>query len=111
MNRWTPNQIVCICCRDSNLYGEIIQVISDRAALWVRPLWLQLGDNRDTIDVRGGADVILPMELFRPALDTEILPFLSQIIKTNADTPAPHHLQNFVSNICQNYPEHFRTHL
>jgi hypothetical protein len=48
------------------------------------------------------------MELFRPALDTEVLPLFAQIIKNNAANPAPNHLQDFVSKICQNYPEYFR---
>jgi len=37
MNTFTPHQIVSLFCKNRTLYGEVIQVIESRSALWVRP--------------------------------------------------------------------------
>ncbi|MEG3438764.1 hypothetical protein V0288_16675 [Pannus brasiliensis CCIBt3594] len=108
MSSFYPNQIVCLSCQDSALYAEVIQVIADRASIWARPLLLISGDNGDSIDVRDGSDLILPIDLFRPALDTEVLPIFSRVIKNNPSPPPPHYLQNFVRQVCKNYPEYFQ---
>lgn len=52
MNTFTPHQIVSLFCKNRTLYGEVIQVIESRSALWVRPLWLIIADNFEAIDVR-----------------------------------------------------------
>ncbi|TRV12710.1 MAG: hypothetical protein EWV41_03590 [Microcystis wesenbergii Mw_MB_S_20031200_S109] len=108
MNRFKSNQIVSLSCQNSQLYGEVIQVIESRSALWVRPLWLIVSDNFETIDVREGSDLILPMDLFKPALDTEVLPLFSQVVKDNYITNISYPLQEFVQKVCQNYPEYFQ---
>ena len=107
MNTFTPHQIVSLFCKNRTLYGEVIQVIESRSALWVRPLWLIVSDSFETIDVREGSDLILPMDLFKPALDTEVLPLFSQVIKDNYITNISYPLQEFVRKVCQNYPEYF----
>ncbi|MFN9259867.1 hypothetical protein [Microcystis sp.] len=111
MNRFTSNQIVSLFCKNRTLYGEVIQVIESRSALWVRPLWLIVADNFETIDVREGSDLILPMDLFNPALDTEVLPLFSQVIKDNYITNISYPLQEFVQQVCQSYPEYFQKNL
>jgi hypothetical protein len=109
MSSFSPHQIVCLSCLDSKLYAEVIQIIVDRSSIWVRPLLFLSGENEDPIDTRDGSDIILPIALFRPALDTEVLPIFSQIVKNNPSPPSPHHLQNFIRQICQAYPEYFWT--
>jgi hypothetical protein len=89
MTLFTPNQIVSLSCQNISLYGEVIQVISTRSSLWVRPLWLILANN-----------------LFRPALDTEVIPLFSKIIKN--PSPSTDYLQDFVRKICHNYPVYFQ---
>lgn len=111
MNTFTPHQIVSLFCKNRTLYGEVIQVIESRSALWVRPLWLIVDDNFETIDVREGSDLILPMDLFKPALDTEVLPLVSQVIKDSYINHISYPLQDFVQKICQNYPEYFQKNL
>lgn len=111
MNRFTSNQIVSLSCENSRLYGEVIQVVESRSALWVRPLWLIIADNFETIDVREGSDLILPMDLFQPALDIEVLPLFSQVNKNNYITNISYPLQDFVQKVCQNYPEYFQKNL
>jgi hypothetical protein len=106
MTLFTPNQIVSLSCQNISLYGEVIQVISTRSSLWVRPLWLILANNLDIIDVREGSDLILPIDLFRPALDTEVIPLFSKIIKN--PSPSTDYLQDFVRKICHNYPVYFQ---
>jgi hypothetical protein len=95
-------------CGGNTLYAEVIQVIPDRPSLWARPLLLSFGENGDSINVRDGSDLILPIDLFRPALDTEVVPIFSRFIKNNPSPPSPHYLQNFVTQVCQNYPEYFQ---
>lgn len=75
MSPFYPNQIVCLPCQNHFLYSEVIQVIPERQSLWVRPLWLVFGNNLSSIDVHGSSDLILPIDLFRLALDTEVIPF------------------------------------
>ncbi|MFN7254694.1 MAG: hypothetical protein ACK5U2_06055, partial [Microcystis sp.] len=97
--------------QNSQLYGEVIQVIESRSALWVRPLWLIVADNFETSDVRKGSDLILPTDLFKPALDTEVLPLFSQVIKDNYIANISYPLQEFVQKVCQSYPEYFQKNL
>jgi hypothetical protein len=104
MNTFTPHQIVSLFCKNRTLYGEVIQVIESRSALWLRPLWLIVADNFETIDVREGSDLILPMDLFNPALDTEV-------IKDNYIANISYPLQEFVQQVCQSYPEYFQKNL
>jgi hypothetical protein len=111
MSGFTPNQIVSLSCGDRTLYGEVIQVIESRSSLWVRPFWLIIADNSETIDVRESSDLILPMNLFSPALDTEVLPLFSQVIKNNYSHTFSYPLQDFVEQICQDNPEYFQKNL
>jgi hypothetical protein len=53
-------------------------------------------------------DLILPMDLFNPALDTEVLPLFSHALKDDYITNISYPLQDFVQKFCQNYPEYFQ---
>ena len=84
------NQIVCLEHENSFLYAEVIQVIEARKTCWVRP-WIlkvlslknnnfsEVDDNPTIFDLRESADLVLPISLFRLALDTEVIPLLSEL--------------------------------
>lgn len=77
-----PAQIVCLEQNNTYLYSEVIQVIVKRQLCWVRPLML-FGDSEEIIDLRLGADLLLPISLFRLAMDTEVIPLIVRL-DTNA---------------------------
>ncbi len=89
-------QIVCLEHGDQIFYGEVIQVVESRQLCWVRPLALApiptpenyFGGKAPWIDLRQTADVVYPLCLFRPALDTEVLPLLSQLLASTPDGSA-----------------------
>jgi hypothetical protein len=93
-----PRQIVCLQHQNQCLYGELIQFIAKRQLYWVRPLLLAIAPQdfehlfnwsevEECFDARDGSDLILPTSLFRLALDTEVIPLLTQLhlADTNAN--------------------------
>jgi hypothetical protein len=88
-------QIVCLEHQHICLYGEVIQVIHQRKLCWVRPLIIAIATYNDRynylsefsnieefeefIDVRDTSDLLWPIDLFRLALDTEVIPVLSKL--------------------------------
>lgn len=83
MEQFYPSQIVCLEHQNYSLYSQVIQVILQRESCWVRPLLLvsHSDDIQDVFDVRCVSDLIFPFSFFRPALDTEVIPLLSQFSK------------------------------
>jgi hypothetical protein len=83
IDEFQPSQIVCLEHQNIYLYSEVIQVISDRQLCWVRPLVLAIiRDSLTTekiLDLRFTSDLLWPINLFRPALDTEVIPLLSEL--------------------------------
>ena len=116
-----PCQIVCLEHEDFRLYGEVIQIVQERQVCWVRPLGLIVltADPADSLtwqerftagafvlhDLREGADLLWPASLFRPALDTEVMPILMQLynaeIQTKPDRTARQKLNSFVQEVWQ----------
>ncbi|WP_144053311.1 hypothetical protein [Xenococcus sp. PCC 7305] len=78
-----PNQIVCLGFQDKCLYGEVIQTIEQRQTCWVRPI-LMVQQEDLVWDLRSSSDLILPLCLFRPCFDTEILPLFTQLNQLNS---------------------------
>ena len=86
-----PCQIVCLQHESGCLYAEVVQIIESRRLCWVRPLMLMLqpvetltwGDTfwerSDCYDLRQDSDLLLPITLFRAALDSEVLPWLADL--------------------------------
>ncbi|MDY6802737.1 MAG: hypothetical protein SXA11_02885 [Cyanobacteriota bacterium] len=117
-SNFQSHQIVCLEHENSFLYAEVIQVIEARKTCWVRPLMFKIlsyGDNKlsdfpesQTIfDLRESSDLVLPISLFRVALDTEVIPLLSEL-----DAPknqerdlriARRELREFVQQVWQAY--------
>ena len=76
-----PLQIVCLEHPTTCLYAEVIQVVESRQVCWVRPLLLvqHSTGEQSVIDLRSTVDLLWSLASFRPALDTEILPFSTSI--------------------------------
>ena len=82
-----PRQIVYLEHLATRLYAEVIQVVASRQVGWVRPLLLAefpLDNQPDgeplIYDLRSGADLLWSLAVFRPALDTEVMPLLLQLL-------------------------------
>ncbi len=90
-----PHQIIYLEHEHTRLYVEAIQMVKARKLCWARPLVLlsqtsdspetpitpdfsYLGsDNLSLYALNESPDILWPIELFHPALDTEVLPLLS----------------------------------
>lgn len=125
-----PHQILCLEHEETKLYGEVIQIIAERHLYWLRPLallqaHLDRPDDSEPAttlsDLRQGADLLWPQKLFRVALDTEVIPILTQLDSTKAATAvlptddslkaqsmSHRQLQTFIRRIWQAHPEAFR---
>ncbi|MBW4496046.1 MAG: hypothetical protein KME26_23840 [Oscillatoria princeps RMCB-10] len=121
------SQIIGLEHQHSVLYAEVIDIVKMRQVCWGRPLTLavwpagtsphagQLSPEPPVLyDLRQGADILLPVSLFRPALDTEIIPLLAQLQaetkNQQADAPIIAHrqLRNFIQQVCTAHPNDFR---
>lgn len=114
------SQIVCIEYQTYFLYAEVIDIIEDRQMCWGRPIMLAersatFDPEPSTLfDLRDGADILLPVPLFRPALDTEVIALMTHLtaIKNEpASTRQTAHqqLRHFIQQIWQAYPDCFKT--
>ncbi|WP_211175867.1 hypothetical protein [Brasilonema sp. UFV-L1] len=83
-------QIVSLEHSDKKLYAEVIQVVVSRQLCWVRPLLLIAFTQEPPliIDLRDASDLLWSVNSFQPALDTEFMSFLSQIL---VKEPKPEH--------------------
>lgn len=91
-----PTQIVCLASSSHILYGEVIKIIIEKDLCWVRPLILakivkefsdcssSLKDNQ-VVDLRYTSDLFYPINYFRPALDTEVLPLWDYLMTSDID--------------------------
>jgi hypothetical protein len=115
-------QIVCLKSDNYCLYGEVIQVITQRQLCWVRPLAIAITINtdnfsskidadREIIDLRSTSDLLLPLTLFRASYDTEAIYILTELA-TKQQTPDRQKmsiiLNNFVQRIWQDNQKLFR---
>jgi hypothetical protein len=120
-SEFQPGQIVGLDCQSTCLYAEVIQVVTQRQMCWVRPLMLVEKDqpceerslSQMVSDLRQSSDLILPLSLFRVALDTEVIPLLMQLNINQDKAPIPtvahQHLQAFIRRVWQVAPQAFRT--
>lgn len=107
-----PRQIVCLEHAGTRLYAEVIQVVESRQVCWVRPLLLvefpecnYPSFEPPLCDLRPSADLLWPLTLFRPALDTEVMPFLVELLASlpqpDCDPAAQHQLHQFIHQVWQ----------
>ncbi len=124
VHKFQPRQIVCLEHENTRLYAEIIEVVASRQVCWVRPLMLAvaavgndslavaLPEQLTLYDLRLGADLVWPASLFRPALDTEVIPLLVQLDDPDAqftNSPDAHkQLSYFVREVWQAYKSAFK---
>ncbi len=112
-----PRQIVYLENDNQRLYAEVIQVVESRQMCWVRPLVLVSYFYDFTpepppvvIDLRSAADLFWQSTLFRPALDTEVIPFLVKSLTTEPTTEsyaaAVAQLNQFVRRVWQTTQEY-----
>jgi hypothetical protein len=111
------DQIVCLEQDDSYLFAEVIDNIAISARCWVRPLAIarlppvsyandpQSFELEFLHDLRDASQLILPAALFRYALDTEILPLISELFHPDKDSiltlEAKQALHKFIADIYQ----------
>lgn len=114
--KFQPRQIVCLEHESSYLYAEIIEFVELRQICWVRPLMLavlEVGTEEPVAlcDLRLGADLLWPASLFRPALDTEVIPLLVQLDVGDSQvlicSDAHQQLSRFVGEVWQTYKSAF----
>ncbi|AFY43296.1 hypothetical protein Nos7107_2696 [Nostoc sp. PCC 7107] len=102
-----PGQIVSLEYGDNNLYAEVIEVVISRQLCWVRPLFLanHTQELPTITDLRDASDLLWPIQLFRPALDTEVITLLSQVLvkepKGEPDLIAKQQFHQFIQQIWQ----------
>lgn len=122
--RFQPCQIVCLEDEVNYLYAEVVQTVVQRQICWVRPLIL-LTKPLDAsfqaeampsqwYDLRHGADLLLPLTLFRAALDSEVIPLLAHLYHLDseagvdkADPNGHKSLSQFIQRLCCAHPEAF----
>jgi hypothetical protein len=119
-NWFQPSQIVGLEHQETCLYAEVIQVVTSRQICWVRPLLLAVGmadeealPTRTIVsDLRLSADLLWPASLFRPALDTEVLPLLAQLNAPNTpqanSLEASKRLNHFIHQVWQAHKSEFQ---
>ena len=106
-----PGQIVSLKHSDMNLYAEVIQIVVSRQLCWVRPLVLVdfIPEPPHITDLRDASDLLWPVNLFHPALDTEVITVLSQVLakepKTEPDSAAKQKLHQFIHLVWQEYQQ------
>ncbi len=79
-------RIVCLDARQAKdrLFAEVIDTILISSRYWVKPLALARS-NPDSFeleflcDLRDTSQLILPIDLFRDALDTEVIPLIAEL--------------------------------
>jgi hypothetical protein len=125
--RLQPYQIVCLEHEASYLYAEVIQIIETRGLCWARPLVLVLRSSEFTCDnssleqskyydLRQDSDLLLPLTLFRVALDTEVLSWITSLYADDCHTIAPgepqesgyHLFRQLVQSVWQAHPAAFQ---
>ncbi len=84
-------RIVCIDRADLHLFAEVIDTIAIDDRCWVRPLAIARSTSESfklefLHDLRDAAQLILPADLFRDALDTEVLPLISELFHPDRDS-------------------------
>lgn len=110
-----PRQIVCLEHEATRLYAEVIQVVESRQVCWVRPLLLgEFPSSYPPLepqlsDLRPSADLLWPLALFRPAIDTEVLPLLVQLLasepQTEREPVAQQQFNQFIRQVWQFHQE------
>lgn len=93
---------------DLHLFAEVIDTIAVSSRCWVKPLAIASSSPESfklefLHDLREAAQLILPTYLFRDALDTEVLPLISELFHAEKDlsrsTNAQRVLYQFIADL------------
>jgi hypothetical protein len=84
------DRVVCLDCQNLHLFAEVIDTIDVTKRYWVRPLAIARSNSENfrlefLYDLQDTAQLILPIDLFRDALDTEVLPLISELFSPDRD--------------------------
>jgi hypothetical protein len=131
-------QILCLDHGPQRLYAELVDIIDERGLAWVKPLWLVHGPEdrpelnlpapnlpdldlpwadelKQTLgpidDLRGDSDLLWPVELFRAALDMELLPLLGGPLEgSRKDGPSPEaqRFRQFIRSVWEQHRSLFK---
>jgi hypothetical protein len=108
--KFNTDQIVCLERDDLYIFSEVINNIEISARCWVRPLAFARSNPQSfelefLHDLRNAAQLILPAVLFRYALDTEVLPLMTELFQPDKDSAltlaAKQALHKFIADIYQ----------
>ncbi|MGB6294976.1 MAG: hypothetical protein WBF90_02180 [Rivularia sp. (in: cyanobacteria)] len=105
--KFKAGQIVFLEYGDSRLYAEVIQVVIERNLCWVRPLLLEIREYEPPLvtDLRSTSDLLWAINLFQPALDTEVIELYTQILikepKPELFQAAKQQLHQFIQQLWQ----------
>lgn len=115
-DEFKTDQIVCIdfskdrLSGNLHLFAEVIDNISISSRCWARPLAIARSNPESfelefLHDLRDASQLILPTNFFRYALDTEVIPLLSELYNPTKDwnqsTNAQSILYQFISDLYQ----------
>jgi hypothetical protein len=81
---FNPQEIVCIESGELRLFAEVIQLIPERDRCWAKPLVLARYAEFKLVllhDLQECSQLILPIDLFRSALDTEVIPVMMDLFQ------------------------------
>jgi hypothetical protein len=102
------DRIVCLDREDLHLFAEVIDDLVGDDRCWVRPLAIARSTPESfnlefLYDLRDASQLILPSSLFRDALDTEVLPLISELFHPPEDssrsTNAQRILYQFIADL------------
>jgi hypothetical protein len=102
-----PGQIVFLEHGDQRLYGEVIQVVVSRQLCWVRPLMLVAFNQEAPLvtQLTQVSDLLWYINLFQPALDTEVVTLLSKVLakepKQDSDSFVNQQFHQFLQQVWQ----------
>ena len=82
--QFLPNQVVCLEQGELRLFGEVVQMVPERSRCWVRPLAMVqvVPESLQLLflyDLRESSHLVLPAQIFREALDTEVIPIMGAL--------------------------------
>lgn len=82
--QFSPNQVVCLEQGELRLFGEVVQMVPERFRCWVRPLAMAqvMPESLQLLllyDLRESSHLVLPAQVFREALDMEVIPIMGAL--------------------------------
>ena len=82
--QFSPNQVICLEQGELLLFVEVVQMVPERLRCWVRPLAMAqvVPESLKLLllyDLRESSHLVLPAQVFREALDTEVIPIMGAL--------------------------------